>query len=98
MFESWAKKRVSKSLALLVRDPKTLDMNLDLVTPFNQEEAEWKAEMLRCHASQHERNLKSRGYGIDERILQANREIAAEIGGEDDYAEGFEIREFGPTS
>ena len=95
MFEKWAKKRSDKTLALLVRDPKTLEMRLDLVTPFNQEEAEWKAEMLRCHASQHERNLRSRGYGIDERILRMNREIASQSGCGDDYAEGFEIRELG---
>lgn len=98
MFESWAEKRPAKTLALLVRDPKTLDMKLNLATPFNQEEADWKAAMLRCHASQHERNLRSRGYGIDERVLQVNREIAAESGGAGVYAEGFEVREFGPTS
>ncbi len=98
MFEPWAKKRTCKTVALLVRDPKTLDMKLDLATPFNQQEAEWKAAMLRCHASQHERNLSSRGYGIDERVLRVNREIALESGGDHDYAEGFEVREFGPKS
>ena len=95
MFENWAKKRECAILALLVRDPKTLGMNLDLATPFGHEEAAWKAEMLRCHVSQQERNLKSRGYGIDERIIRVNREIASESGIDDEYAEGFEVREFG---
>lgn len=94
MFEEWANKREGETLALLVRDPKTLEMNLDLVTCFDQGLADWKAEMLRCHASQHERNLRSRGYGIDVRVLQVNRDIASELGNAGAYAEGFEVRSF----
>lgn len=94
MFEGWANQRSDRTLALLVRDPKTLEMKLDLVTPFGHHDAGWKARMLRCHSSQHERNLRSRGYGIDERILSVNREIASEAGQEMEYAEGFEVRMF----
>ena len=97
MFEGWASKRGSGTLALLVRDPKTLEMKLDLITPFSREEASWKAEMLRCHRSQHERNLRSRGIGIDERILQVNRDIAEEACSGEEYAEGFELQRYGES-
>ncbi|BCX46160.1 glcNac-PIde-N-acetylase family [Haloferula helveola] len=88
-FERWRGEQQKKPLALLVRDPKTFGMRLDLVTEFDDEAAEWKAELLRCHHSQHERNLRSRGIGFDERILATNREIGAEVGAA--YAEGFEV-------
>lgn len=95
MFETWARERKTRTLALLVRDPKTLGMRLDLVTPFGEEETEWKAEMLRCHASQQERNLRSRGHGLDERVLRVNGEVAVEAGLNEKFAEGFEVREYG---
>jgi LmbE family N-acetylglucosaminyl deacetylase len=88
-FERWWNGRRTKPIALLVRDPKTLEMRLDLATVFGAEEASWKAELLRCHRSQHERNLRTRGTGFDERILATNREIGREIGVE--FAEGFEV-------
>lgn len=88
-FERWWNGRTTKPTALLVRDPKTLEMRLDLVTVFGAEEAAWKAELLRCHRSQHERNLRTRGAGFDERILATNRTIGREIGAE--FAEGFEV-------
>lgn len=91
MFDRWAREQSHPLLALLVRDPKTLGMRLDLLAPFEDEEAAWKAEILRCHASQHERNLRARGHGIDQRILQVNREIAQEAGMEHPFAEGFEL-------
>ncbi|MCX6561663.1 MAG: PIG-L family deacetylase [Candidatus Aminicenantes bacterium] len=77
--------------AWLFRDPKTVAMRLDLVVPFDDEEASWKAELLRCHASQQARNLRQRGYGLDERILRINRETARAAGLAEPYAEGFEI-------
>ena len=83
------------AIALLVRDPKTLEMRLDLATAFGPEEATWKAELLRCDRSQHERNLRTRGTGFDERILATNREIGREIGLE--FAEGFEVMHASPT-
>jgi LmbE family N-acetylglucosaminyl deacetylase len=88
-FEKWARER--KALALLVKDPKSLEMRVDLVTLFNEEEAAWKGALLRCHRSQHERNLRSRNAGFDERILSMNREIGREVGAE--FAEGFEVFE-----
>ena len=86
-FERWVSGR--QTVALLVKDPKTLEMRVDLVTRFGEEEALWKADLLRCHRSQQERNLKSRGVGFDERILAMNREIGAASGV--GYAEGFEV-------
>lgn len=94
MFDRWAREQKEAPLALLVRDPKTIGMQLDLVTLFGEEEAEWKAELLRCHASQQERGLRTRGYGLDERILRVNREIAAELGGVAKFAEGFEVKDY----
>ncbi len=91
MFDRWARRQDARTLAMLVRDPKTLGMRLDLITPFGDQDAEWKAEMLRCHASQHERNLRTRGHGLDDRILQVNREIAVEAGLDEPFAEGFEL-------
>ncbi|MDD8025731.1 MAG: PIG-L family deacetylase [Acidobacteriota bacterium] len=77
--------------AWLFRDPKTIAMRLDLVTPFGEEEAAWKAELLRFHRSQQERGLHLRGYGLDERILRVNRDTARVAGLAEPYAEGFEI-------
>ena len=78
-------------LAALNRDPKTLEMRSDLYTFFAEEDARWKAELLRCHQSQHQRNLNTRGYGFDERILRVNRRSAAELPGRGAYAEVFEL-------
>ncbi len=58
---------------------------------FGAQEAERKAELLRCHRSQHERNLRVRGHGLDARILEVNRAIAAEAGLVEPFAEGFEV-------
>ena len=88
-FERWRAAAESPPLALLVRDPKTLGLRTDLVTVFGEEEAAWKARLLRCHRSQHERNLRTRGTGFDERILAMNREIGRESGVP--YAEAFEV-------
>jgi hypothetical protein len=59
--------------------------------PFGQEEADWKAELLRFHDSQHQRNLHTRGHGFDDRILDVNRAIALELSLPCEYAEAFEI-------
>ncbi|MGA0846632.1 MAG: PIG-L deacetylase family protein, partial [Luteolibacter sp.] len=50
-FEQWRARQAQPPLALLVRDPKTVAMRLDLVTCFGAEDAEWKAGLLRCHRS-----------------------------------------------
>ena len=88
-FMSWRNTRTSPPLALLVRDPKNLGMRVDLITPYTAGQAAWKAELLRCHRSQHERNLRSRGTGFDERILQSDRTAAEPFGFT--AAECFEI-------
>lgn len=75
----------------MLRDPKTIEMRLDLVVPFDETEAAWKAEMLRFHRSQQERGLHQRGHGLDERILRVNRDTARRAGLAAPYAEGFEI-------
>jgi len=74
--------------AWLIRDPKTVSMRIDLYTPFGEDEAAWKAEMLRFHRSQHRRNLNTRGRGFDDRILDVNRAIALDA----PFAEAFEVR------
>lgn len=76
--------------ALFCRDPKTVSMRYDLFTPFEEEEAAWKATLLRFHASQQQRNLNRRGKGFDERILDNNRSTARDCPGHALYAEGFE--------
>ncbi len=77
--------------ALLNKDPKTVEMRADLYTFFQERDACWKAELLRCHRSQHLRNLNTRGHGLDERILRVNRHSAADLPGRGPYAEVFEI-------
>ena len=85
------KKTHWKATVYLNYDPKTLKMRNDLYTFFDEEEAEWKSKMLRLHKSQHERNLRTRGYGFDERVLQINRLIAMENACGVPYAEVFEV-------
>jgi LmbE family N-acetylglucosaminyl deacetylase len=82
-------------LACLSQDAKTLDMRIDLRMDFGEEEAAWKAELLRQHRSQHERNLKTRGYGFDQRVLNVNRAAATAAGSAQPYTEVFELRRFG---
>lgn len=78
-------------LACLNRDPKTIAMRTDWLVGFGETEAAWKGELLRFHDSQHQRNLNTRGYGFDERVLQVNRQIAAEHKSAWPYAECFEL-------
>jgi LmbE family N-acetylglucosaminyl deacetylase len=77
--------------ALLFRDPKTVALRDDVILPFDAEQAAWKAELLRFHCSQHQRNLNSRGHGFDERILRVNRDSAARLRIAEPYAETFEL-------
>lgn len=79
-FLSWCGTRPNPPTALLVRDPKNRGMRVDLITPYDAETTAWKAALLRCHRSQHERNLRSRGIGFDERILAPERAAAAPYG------------------
>ena len=75
----------------LSEDPKTTGMSRDLVMPFGDADARWKARLLRCHASQQNRNLRTRGIGFDERILGLNLKCAEEMGLREPFAEAFEL-------
>ena len=67
--------------AFLNRDPKTIAMRHDAYTFFGEQEARWKAKLLRCHDTQQQRNLATRGHGLDDRILGVNRQTAADYRG-----------------
>jgi LmbE family N-acetylglucosaminyl deacetylase len=76
-------------------DPKTISLRVDAVMPFDDALAAWKGELLRYHRSQQHRNLLHRGYGLDKRILRANRAMAEQLGFAGQFAEAFEIEVFG---
>lgn len=78
--------------ACLNQDAKTAEMRVDLFFGFGEEEAAWKAQLLRFHRSQHERNLRTRGSGFDDRVLQVNRQAAAALDIALPYAEAFELQ------
>jgi len=78
-------------LLCLNEDPKTLEIRRDLVVEFEQAEADWKGRLLTTHASQQARNLRTRGNGVDARLLEANRQSAAQVGAAMPYAECFEL-------
>jgi LmbE family N-acetylglucosaminyl deacetylase len=84
-------------LACLNLDAKTIDMRADLFICFDEEAAAWKADLLRFHRSQQERNLSSRGYGFDERVLKVNRDAATSANSPLPYAEVFELQRFAET-
>lgn len=73
------------------QDPKTVDMGRDLVATFDDADAAWKRALLRTHASQQSRNLRARGQGLDDRILEMNRRAAESLGGNAVFAEVFEL-------
>lgn len=80
--------------AVLNQDAKTVAMRTDLYTPFGADDATWKAELLRLHASQHQRNLNTRAQGFDERVLAVNRRTGQGLNAE--YAEAFELERYAP--
>jgi hypothetical protein len=87
----WAREARNPVTAFLVRDPKTIASRDDAFLPFGEEDASWKAELLRHHRSQQQRNLNTRGHGFDERILRVNRANARRLGIAEPYAEAFEV-------
>lgn len=92
----WLARRVARELGLpgallLNHDPKTIRMRMDVYTPYGEDAARWKAELLRFHDSQQQRNLNTRGHGFDERILATGRAAAQALGIAEPYAEAFEI-------
>jgi len=91
MFCSVVASAGGSATVLLNEDPKTRELRTMAYTAFGEDVAERKAELLRCHRSQQSRNLKSRGYGLDERILEVNRRAATRLGLTQPYAERFEI-------
>lgn len=95
MFRNIALQNDRPLVALMNRDCKTIEMRMDLYMSFEEEDAQWKGELLRFHASQHQRNLNTRGYGFDERILNENRHIAEELSLNEAYAEAFEVEFYG---
>lgn len=80
--------------AFYIRDPKTVECRLDACLGFDEESADWKGSLLRMHRTQQHRNMTLRGYGFDERLLQVNRDIAADIACSEPYAEAFELELF----
>ena len=92
MFEKIAKELASPITAFLNLDPKTIEMKAEVFTVFDTEDAAWKGELLRIHASQHQRNLNTRNCGFDERVLRENRKAAERfLNRADAYAEAFEV-------
>ena len=81
--------------AFLIRDPKTVAMRVDAYMAFGEEEAAWKARLLRFHESQDQRNLNTRQKGFDDRILDVNREAARELRIPAPFAEAFELESWG---
>ncbi len=82
-------------VAFLNRDPKTVRMRYDVYLEFGEKQAAWKAELLRFHRSQQQRNLNQRGHGMDERILRTDRQSAKGCTLKMPYAEVFELEFFG---
>lgn len=82
---------------LLNIGPRTIRILIHAYTEFEKEEANWKGELLRIHDSQQHRNLTTRGYGFDERILESNRKTAQRLSIGAAYAEAFQIELYGFT-
>lgn len=80
--------------ACLNQDAKTRGMRSDLYTGFDASLADWKAQLLRHHRTQQQRNLLTRGIGFDQRVLQLNRDAAAALGVNELHAEVFELMHF----
>lgn len=91
LFKTIAENTDLRVTALLNQDAKTRAMRHDLCTPFDATTAEWKGALLRLHASQHQRNLNTRGHGFDTRVLSVNQATAQTLGLDAGYAEVFEL-------
>lgn len=81
-----------ETLIFHIQDPKTREIRPDAFTPFNEEQAIWKAELLRHHKSQHSRNLNTRGFGFDRRVIDVNRQNAMKMNLKCNYVELFEVK------
>ena len=78
----------------LNRDPKTIQMQCNVYLGFGETGAAWKAELLRFHQSQQQRNLNQRGHGIDDRILRMDQQSAKACSANSPYAEIYELELF----
>lgn len=85
-----------RAWALLNQDAKTTSLRVDAYFDFDDDEARWKAHLLRLHRSQQDRNLRTRGVGFDERVLRVNGAAAQALGIGRPYAEAFELMELAP--
>ena len=94
MFVSAAGSGGASLTAFLNEDPKTIEMKGTVFFGFDDATAAWKATLLRCHRSQHERNLRTRSCGLDERILEVNRRAAERLQIDSSYAEVFETEQW----
>lgn len=84
--------KVEWSVALMFNsDVKTVAMKKDFYVGFDAADAQWKAQLLRYHDSQHQRNLRDRKVGFDDRVLMLNRRTASELGIREPYAAAFEV-------
>ena len=84
--------RLERPVVLFLNlDAKTIAMRTDLYMPFGEDMARWKAELLRFHDTQQQRNLNQRGHGFDERVLMLNAQTASDLKIEAPYAEAFEL-------
>lgn len=90
-----AREQGLQAWALLNQDAKTLGMRVDAFFDYGEQEAQWKAQLLRFHRSQQERNLRTRGAGFDARVLELNRQAAASLATRLPYAEAFELMRLG---
>lgn len=77
----------------LNQDPKTVELKPQLYTAFSIQEAKWKASLLRCHRSQHQRNLNTRYLGFDYRILSYNQTLSRKYNIPAPYTEIFEMQQ-----
>ena len=94
MFSSVAEQTGADIVVFLNEDPKTVGMDADAYLAFDEEIAEWKAELLRCHRSQQVRGMNVRGYGLDERILNVNRVAAERFDLDMPFAEVFALEDW----
>ncbi len=59
-------------VAFYNEDPKTIQIQADIIVMFDEKSAAWKRELLKTHDSQQQRNLHTLQMGFDERILRVN--------------------------
>lgn len=91
MMRGIAKRMVWPITLMLNSDVKTVDMRKDYYIAFGKDEAAWKGHLLRHHDSQHQRNLRDREHGFDDRVLMLNGRTAQGLNIAQPYAESFEI-------